>query len=347
MSGKAGMPPGTLVHIGEKRSTKAKVTIIDYNEKQFHEKEAKKIEESFSYKSRSSVTWINIDGLHQVDIIEKIGNYFGMHPLILEDILNTSQRPKVEEFEDHLFIVFKMLTYDGSVKKIDSEQVSMVLGKNFVISFQEKEGDVFEGIRERIRHAKGKIRNMGADYLVYALMDAVVDNYFTVLEQIGDNIEETEEDLVSRPVPKMLHTIKNLKNEMIFLRRSVWPLRELISNLTRGDMKFIKNMTIIFFRDVYDHTIQVIDMIESYRDMLSGLMDIYLSSISNKMNEVMKVLTIIATIFIPLTFIVGVYGMNFEFIPELKWKWGYFSVWGFMVSVFILMISFFKRKKWL
>jgi len=344
---KIGLPPGTLVHVGEKKAEKVRIRIIDYDEAQFEEKEAKTVEECFPFKDTPTVTWINIDGLHDIEIIEKIGKHFGLHPLLLEDILNTEQRPKMEDHEDYLFIVLKMLYYDEEKHDITAEQVSIILGSNFVISFQEQEGDVFKFIRERIRNGKGRIRKVGSDYLAYALVDAIVDNYFIILEKLGEKIEEMEEELVTNPTPETLQTIHHLKREMIFLRKSVWPLREVISALERGEPTLIHESTGIYLRDLYDHTIQVIDSIETFRDMVSGMLDIYLSSISNRMNEVMKVLTIIATIFIPLTFIAGIYGMNFQYMPELGWHWGYPAVWFVICAIFIVMLVYFKRKRWM
>jgi magnesium transporter len=346
-SPKVGLPPGTLVHIGEKKVEKARITIMDYDETNLEEKEAKTIEESYPFKDKPTVTWINIDGLHEVEIIEKLGSHFGLHPLLLEDILNTDQRPKMEDYGDYIFVVLKML-YPGENKdEIEAEQVSLILGSNFVISLQESEGDVFNPIRDRIRKNKGRIRKAGADYLAYALLDAIVDNYFLILENVGEKIEDTEQQLAANPSPETLQYIRELKSEMIFLRKSIWPLRELISGLERGESTLIHESTGAYLRDVYDHTIQVIDTVESYRDMISGMVDIYLSSISNKMNEVMKVLTIFASIFIPLTFVAGVYGMNFEFMPELTWRWGYFAFLGFMALVGITLVVYFKRKRWL
>jgi magnesium transporter len=346
-SPKVGLPPGTLVHIGEKKVEKARITIMDYDETNLEEKEAKTIEESFPFKDKPTVTWINIDGLHEVEIIEKLGSHFGLHPLLLEDILNTDQRPKMEDYGDYIFVVLKML-YPGENKdEMEAEQVSLILGSNFVISLQEREVDVFNPIRDRIRKSKGRIRKTGADYLAYALLDAVVDNYFLILENVGEKIEGTEQQLAANPSPETLQYIRELKNEMIFLRKSIWPLRELINGLERGESTLIHESTGAYLRDVYDHTIQIIDTVESYRDMISGMVDIYLSSISNKMNEVMKVLTIFASIFIPLTFVAGVYGMNFEFMPELKWHWGYFALLAVMALIGISLVFYFKRKRWL
>ncbi len=344
---KMGLPPGTPVYIGAKKIEKVKISVIDYDEAQCQEKEAKTVEECFPFKETPTVTWINIDGVHQVDIIEKIGKHFDLHPLIMEDICHTEQRPKMEDFEKYIYIVLKMLDYDEKTEEIKVEQVSLILGKNFVISFQEREGDIFDPIRERIRSGKGRIRKMGADYLAYVLLDAVVDRYFLILEKIGERIEGLEEKVVTDAKPETLQEIHSLKREMIFIRRSVWPLRELINSLERGESSLISKASRIFLRDVYDHTIQIIDTVETFRDMISGMHDTYLSSVSNRMNDIMKILTIIATIFIPLTFIAGIYGMNFKFMPELEWRWAYFVVWCVIVVVAVGMVIFFRRKKWL
>jgi len=342
-----GLPPGSLVHIGDKKTDKTKISIIDYSIGKFDEKEIKNIEECINLKRRPSTTWINIDGLHQVDIIEKIGKCFEIHPLVLEDILNTEQRPKMEDYDKYIFFILKMLYIDDKTNEIQSEQVSIILGQNYVISFQEKIGDVFDPIRERIRKGKGRIRKMGPDYLAYSLIDAIVDNYFSLLENIGDRVEEIESRLISNPIPETLQKIYNLKREMIYLRKSVWPLRELINNLLREESKLIKKNTHVYLRDLYDQTIQVIDTIETFRDMISGMLDIYMSSVSNKMNETMKVLTIFAAIFIPLTFIAGVYGMNFTHMPELNWEYGYVFSLFIMASLVVTMLIFFKRRKWI
>ncbi len=347
-SKKAGLPPGSMVHVGERKAESVRITLIDYDEANYKQEEVAEIEKCFELKTTPTVTWINIDGVHDIEIVEKIGNNFGLHPLIIEDIVSTGQRPKFEDHEDYIFVVFRMLMYDDKAGAISSEQVSLILGKNFVISFQERVGDVFEQVRERIKAAKGRIRKMGCDYLAYALMDATVDNYFEVLEKLGDRIEALEEKLVAHPDEKTLKEIHNLKSEMLYLRKSVWPLREVVNGLEKSESDLINEGTNIYFRDVYDHTIQIIDTIESLRDMVSGMLDIYLSSLSNRMNAVMKVLTIIATIFIPLTFVAGVYGMNFRHMPELGWKWAYpVGFWVFIIVVVCGMLVFFRRKKWL
>ena len=346
-SRKSGLPPGTLVHIGEKKAETLKITIMDYDEVHFEEKEIKTIDECFIFKDKPTVTWINIDGLHQVAILERMGECYGLHPLVLEDILNTDQRPKMEDYGEYLYIVLKDLDYDDKSSQIEPEQISLILGPNFVFSFQEREGDTFGTIRDRIRNSKGRIRKMGADYLAYSLLDSIVDNYFIILEKLGEKIEFLEEKLVTQPTPETLQIIHHLKREMIFLRKAVWPLREVINGLERGESSLIKESTRIYLRDVYDHTIQTIDTIETYRDMVSGMLDIYLSSVSNRLNSVMKVLTIIATIFMPLTFLAGVYGMNFRFMPELEWRWGYPFIWLVMVGIGVFMFLYFKKKRWL
>jgi magnesium transporter len=344
---KVGLPPGTLVHVGERKAEKVKITIIDYDRENFEVKEVEMIEECFPFSDKPTVTWINVDGLQEVEIVEKIGVHFGIHSLIMEDILHTGQRPKAEDLGDYLFIVLKMIYNDEDEDEIMGEQVSLILGKNYVISFQERGGDIFNPIRNRIRNGKGRIRKAGADYLAYALIDAIVDQYFLVLEKFGEKIESLEGELVTNPTPETVQLIHKLKRDLIFLRRSVWPLREVISVLERGESPLITKPTGIYLRDVYDHTIQVIDTIETFRDMVSGMLDIYLSSVSNRMNEVMKVLTIIATIFIPLTFIAGIYGMNFKFMPELEWHWGYPTALIVMLVVVGFMVMYFRRKRWL
>ncbi|MFW6157733.1 MAG: magnesium/cobalt transporter CorA [Planctomycetota bacterium] len=341
-----GLPPGTLVHVGQPRTGAARIRVIDYSRSDVQEHDVSP-DQCARFLDSNTVTWINVDGIHDLDLIRALGREFKLHPLLLEDIANTRQRPKVDEYEDHLFVVLKMLYVQGDDGSIGAEQVSLVLGPNFVISFQERPGDVFEPIRDRIRNARGRVREAGADYLAYALVDAVVDNYFLILESVGDRIEELEEGVVSDPDTELLRGIRRLKREALLLRRSVWPLREVVSALSRGESPLVRADTLPYLRDVYDHTIQVGDTIETFRDLIAGLRDTYLTVISNRMNEVMKVLTVIATIFIPLTFIAGVYGMNFEYMPELKWSWAYPAVWAIMLLVAVGMIIYFKTRKWL
>jgi magnesium transporter len=346
-SKKAGMPPGSLVHVGEKKTERVRIRIIIYDEESLEEKDFDSIDECFQYIGQSRKIWINIDGIHEVGIIEKIGHALQLHPLVLEDILNTDQRPKLDDYEDYLFVCAKMLTYDSENSRLNVENISLVLSSDYVISFQEVEGDIFDPIRERLRKGKGRVRKAGHDYLAYTLLDAIVDNYFTVLEKIGEEIESLEEEVTSDPDAGTVEEIHHLKRELIFLRKSVWPLREVVNTLERGESPIVQDETRVFLRDVYDHTIQVIDTTETFRDMVSGMLDVYLSTISNKMNQVMKVLTIIATIFIPLTFIAGIYGMNFKYMPELDLKWGYPAVLLCMLVIGIIMLIWFRHKRWL
>ncbi len=353
-SHKAGLPPGTIVP-SESAGTRddVKVFVMDYNEAQFQERETEKVEECFPYKDSDTVTWINVDGIHDVDVLQKLGTHFGMHPLSLEDVASTGQRPKLEDFESYLLIILNMIDYDSVKGEITSEQISIVVTNGSVISFQERRGDVFEGIRERIRTAKGRIRKMGSDYLAYALLDSIVDNYFVVLEKLGEKIEAMEDKVVSDPSPKVLQEIHHLKGETLFLRKSVWPLRELTSNLERTESSLIKESTSAYLRDLYGHTIQVMETIDTFREIIGGMRDTYLSSISNRMNEVMKVLTIIATIFIPITFVAGIYGMNFSSeaspwnMPELGWRYGYVGALAVMAAIAIGMLVYFRKKQWL
>jgi len=348
-----GLQPGTVVFVGDKKVEHAHIRIIDYDAANIEEKELASIEECFPFKETPTITWINIDGLHEVELIEKIGKHFEMHPLIMEDIANTGQRPKLETSEKYFFLVAKMLHSEKTTGEIRSEQCSFVVGSNFVISFQERFGDVFEPVRDRIRKSEPRIRFMNADYLVYTLVDAIVDGYYSVLEAIGERIESMEDLLVRDPSVENLETIHELKRELVYMRKAVWPLREVISGLERLESPLIQDMTRAYLRDLYEHTIQVIDTVETFRDMVSGLLDIYMSSVSNKMNEVMKVLTIIATIFIPLGFLAGVYGMNFDGsagpynMPELGFRYGYLMFWLAAILIGGGLFIFFKRKKWL
>lgn len=346
-SKKAGMSPGTLVHVGEQKIERAKITLISYDQDRLEEKELKRIEETFAYKDGPPVTWINIDGLHEVELVEKIGTHFNIHPLTMEDIVHTGQRPKVEDFEDYLYFVLKMVKFDETKNHVASEQVSLILGSHYLISLQETEGDVFNSVRERIRKRRVHIRKSGPNYLAYALVDAVVDHYFAILEKIGDKIEQFEERIHSEPTPEILQDIHDLKKEIIYLRKQIWPMRELLNTWQRTESPLVQQEDKLFIGDVYDHTIQVIDTVESFRDIISGMMELYLTIVSNKMNEVMKVLTIMATIFIPLTFVAGIYGMNFKYMPELEWKWSYPLLWMLLIIIFLGMIFYFKRRKWL
>jgi magnesium transporter len=346
-SEKVGLSPGTPVHVGERKVEEVLISVIDYDSEKVDTRELPTVEKAFPFKDSPTVSWLNITGLHDIKMLERLGKKYQIHPLVLEDIVNTDHRPKVEIYDNYLFIVLKMLSFNEGNQEINHEQISLIVGNNFVITFQECHGDVLDPIRERIQNPHGRLRKNGADYLAYAIMDVIVDHYFILLERLGEKIENLEETVTEDPDQDTVKQLQFLKRELIFLRKSVWPLREVISELTRDDTPLIGSFTGPYLRDVYDHTIQVIDTIETYRDMVSGILDIYLSSVSNKMNEVMKVLTIIATIFIPLTFIAGIYGMNFEFMPELKLPWAYPGIWGLMLFIFLGMIFYFKRKKWL
>jgi magnesium transporter len=345
---KTGMPPGSLIHTGDRMIESVKITQMVYNPDRLEEKIVPGIEEGDVGADNSVVTWFHVDGLHDITPLERIGSLFKIHPLALEDILHTDQRPKVDDYGTYVLVVLRALSLsDGMPEELTSEQISIIFGSHFIISFTEKESAYLDSIRERIRSGQGRIRQSGVDYLAYRILDGIVDQYFVILERLGEKIEMAEEKLIARPMLETLHAIQHLKREMLFLRKSVWPLREAISYLERQESPLISDMTIPYLRDIYDHTIQVIDTVETYRDMLSSMLDVYLSSNSNRLNEVMKVLTIIATIFMPLTFLAGVYGMNFQYMPELHWHWGYFGVWGLMIVIAIAMLLYFRKKKWL
>lgn len=345
--GEPALPPGTLIYQGTVRTEKVRLTVIDYGPDHHDVQELQTPEDALPYKITPSTTWINVSGVHEVSVIESFGKNFGIHPLVLEDIVHTSQRPKVEDHGSYLYLVLKMLQYKSESGQIESEQVSLVLGKGWILSFQEKDGDVFDPVRERIKNVQSRLRRFSADYLAYALIDAIVDHYFLALEKVGDKIEDLEDLVQHKPSSDLLRQIHQLKREMIYMRKSIWPLREVINQLYKGEMPLVKEPIRIYLRDVYDHTIQIIETVESFRDMLSGVQDLYLSVLSQRMNEVMKVLTIIATIFIPPTFVAGIYGMNFDHMPELHTAGGYFIVLGVMAASILSMLIFFRRKGWI
>jgi magnesium transporter len=346
VSEKKGMSPGSLVYVGEEDPKDTKISIIDYNKDELNEKITNKIKDCLIFKNNKNVSWLQINGLKNTELIKELGKYYDIHHLILEDILNTNQRPKIEIFDNYIFTVLNILNFDKENNKIISEQISLILGKNFVISFLENENSIFDLLKTRIKNKKSILRNSEVDFLFYAILDTIIDNYFVLLENFNDKLEEFDEQLISEPKSDILKKIYNLKREILFLRKSVWPLRELILKIEKSNTSFIRKKTYFYFRDLYDHVIHIIDIIEINRDLLSGMLDLYLSTINNKMNEVMKVLTIIATIFIPLTFIAGVYGMNFENMPELTWGFGYYGIMLFMFLIASFMLYFFKRKKW-
>lgn len=347
ISKKSGLPPGAIVHIGRHITDKVTVSIVDYDAANLSETVCKSTEECFPFKETDTVSWINVDGLHDTEIIASIGNHFELHPLLLEDVLNTQHRPKVEEFDNYLFLTLKTLAISKDGMSVISEQISFVLGKGWVISFQEQEGDIFNTLLQHLREFKDPIRKKGADYLLYRLIDTVVDYYFFVTEHISEVTENLEEQVLHTPDNKSLQEIQHLKKQLINLRKAVIPLREAVATLEKDTTFLIEEGTTRYLKDVYEHIIHVNESIDVLRDTLTSIMDLYLSGVSNKMNQVMKVLTIIATIFIPLTFIAGIYGMNFDYMPELHWKYGYFGVWGIMIIVLIIMVIYFKRKRWL
>jgi magnesium transporter len=351
---KRGLPPGSLIFLGEQKMPVMKITSIDYDDKSFYEKEITNIDDLRQFKENGHVSWINICGLHDVDKLAQIGEIFEIHPLTLEDILNVNHLPKLEDYDNHLFLVVKMIDIIKEVKELNIEQVSFLLSKNnCLLTFQENEEDVFNLIREGIRSDKGRIRKLGADYLMYRLLDAVVDNYFLILQDMDETIEIIEDELIYNPNRSTIETIHNLRKKIIKLRRAVTPLRDIIYSIERERYPYIIKSTYIFLRDLYDHIRQNIETMENYREILNGMLEIYLSNSGQKLNEVVKVLTIISTIFIPLTFLAGVYGMNFSTdagkwnMPELNWQYGYPFVILVMVAVAVAMIFFFRKKNWL
>jgi len=342
-----GAPPGTLVHTGARKMDKVRIRLIDYDAESMQELELERIEDSFSYAQDPPVTWVNVDGLHDPAVAEAVSDRFNVHRLAMEDVLSPTQRPKVEEYEDHFLVILKMLSFDTETEALTSEQLSLIVGPRFVFSFQERPGDVFEPVRDRLRQGRPRIRSRGTDYLAYTLMDAIVDSYFRILEQVGDKIEELEQAVMDDPSMELMHRIHHLKGEVLVLRRAVWPLRETLGQMYRGEIAHISEDTQIFLRDVYDHCVQVIDTAETMREVLSGTMDLYMSGVSNRMNEVMKVLTIIATIFIPLSFFAGLYGMNFEYMPELGVRWAYPILLIAMGTLAGGMLWAFRKRGWL
>jgi len=346
MSRKAGMPPGSLIHIGEVPAVGVKFKACRYGETEFEELAVADKESLLRLKEKEGILWLQVDGLHDPETISLIGEIFSLHALTLEDILNTGQRPKMEEFDNYLFLVGKILSFDEKAGAVQEKHFCLVLMPNAVLSFHESGANIFASIETRLQKSNGKIRKKGSDYLAYSLLDAMVDNYFLVLEKIGGQIEELEEEILTKPSMDSLEWLHFLKRDLTILRKLVWPIRDVINSMVRSDSALILDDTLKYLMDVYDHTIQIIETLEAFRDVSASLFDIYLSGISNRMNAVMKVLTVIATIFIPLTFIVGVYGMNFHYMPELTWRWGYFTALTFMAVLGIGMALYFKKKDW-
>ncbi len=344
---KRGSIPGTVEYIGHPREEKVKIEILEFDELTTNEVIFNSVDEMKPYLEHPGIKWFQVTGVHNSDILNEIGNLFKIISLDLEDIANTTQRPRVEEREDYIFMVFKVIQLEQESRDVNIEQVSMILGHDYVITFHETTPLVFETLQTRILTGLGRVRKMKSDYLIFAITDIIIDQYFTLIESIGEIIEETEEELIASPDQSSQEAIYKLKRRLGYVKKSIWPAREVLNQLQHSDHQLINEEAKIYFRNIYDHTIQIIETLESLRDLTSGMMDLYLSTVSNKMNEIMKVLTIFSTIFIPLTFFAGVYGMNFKYLPELDWRNGYFIFWGIMIVITIIMLIFFRRKKWL
>jgi len=344
---KAGSPPGTLIHVGNKKADKIKISIFDYNEDTFNEINNAKIEDCKKLKKSDTTTWINIDGLHQPEIIEKAGEIFGIHHLIQEDILNTNHRPKAEVFEDYVFITLKMVGLNKKGTNIKIEQISVILGDNWILSFQEQEGDLFDVLRDRIRNKIGAVRLKKTDYLLYRILDIIVDNYFFVIEHYNDEIEKLESEVITNFDDVTILQIQDLKKQIVQFRRIILPLREVISFIDKYKNDLIQTETSRYLRDVYEHIVQLNDSIEIQKESIKDLIDLHQNRVGNRTNKIMQILTVISTIFIPLTFIAGVYGMNFEFMPELKWKYSYLIIWILFIGIILWMLNYFRKKKWL
>ncbi|MDX9755250.1 MAG: magnesium/cobalt transporter CorA [bacterium] len=343
---KVGMEPGALIHIGQTRVQEPVMTILSFSPEDVEEKATKNWEECCVYASQARVTWINVDGLHQVDKIKKLGECFQIHPLILEDILNTDQRPKFEDMGQYQHITLKHLTF-AAEEEVHSEQISFILGRNFVLSFREQGNQVFDVVRTRIHRASGRIRRCGAEYLLYSLLDTVIDQYFLVLEQIGLRLEKVEDEVFTHSSKETLHRIHLYRRNLLYLQNVISPVREIVTDLIECESMPVDETMQAYWRDLRDHILQIDGAIDNCRDFLASTTDLYFSNVSNKLNEIMKVLTVIATIFIPLSFFVGVYGMNFEYMPELHWKWSYPLLWAFMISVVSGMLYYFRKRDWL
>lgn len=344
---KIGLAPGTLIHVGQPHESHSRITAIDYSRDFLEEFEVHSVEDLLPCRRRNSITWVNVEGLNNIGIIESLGRQFDIHPLVLEDILNTHQRPKIEEHEQYLFMAMKHISIEPHEFTVDYEQISILVFEDFVFTFRERSDNLFQPIRTRLAQEKGRLRSNGVDYLTYAILDNIVDNYFSLQDALDTILETVEEELLAHPGPETLALIQRIKRELIFIRRSISPLRELLAELLRSDSPLIQEKMHVYYRDILDHAIRLLESVDSYRDLITGMLDVYLSSASNRMNEIMKVLTVFASIFIPLTFVVGIYGMNFEYMPELKWKWSYPILWLFFVLVPIFLLLYFRRKKWL
>lgn len=345
---KKGQPPGTAKYTGEHVTNEPVITVVNYSKHDFNENIGSHLEDVLPNVAEKGTTWVNVEGLHNSEMIAQLAKKFDIHPLTIEDILNIEQRPKVEEFDNYIFITLKMLLWHTKTANFSVRQLSIVLGKNFVLSFQELDTELFDNIHQRLKgNPTQPLRQHGSDYLTYRLIDAVIDEYFVVLEALGNQIEKIEEIIIAAPTPANSRTIYRLKRQMLLLRKAIWPMREALSHLMHVEDHLITKYTSLYLRDVYDHTVQAIDSVETFREMLSSMLDMYLSSLTNRMNEIMKTLTIITTIFIPITSIASIYGMNFHYMPELQWRYGYPFALGIMSVIAILMLIYFKRKKWI
>lgn len=342
-----GSIPGTVEYIGKPRKEEVKIEVLEFDESTTSEVVISSVDGLKTYIQHPGIKWFQVTGVHNSEILNQIGNLFKIFPLDLEDIANTTQRPRIEEREDYIFMVFKVIQIEPDTREVNIEQISMILSSDYVITFHETTPKVFETLQTRIKTGLGRIRKMKSDYLVFAITDIIIDQYFTLIESIGEMIEETEEELITSPDQSSQEAIYKLKRRLGYVKKSIWPAREVLNQLQHSDHELIEEGTKIYFRNLYDHTIQIIETLESLRDLTSGMMDLYLSTVSYKMNEIMKVLTIFSTIFIPLTFFAGVYGMNFKYLPELEWRSGYFIFWGIMITIIIIMLFYFRRKKWL
>lgn len=343
---KSGLPPGTPVFVGERKQDSIDISLISFGADTLQEIANATVTDCTRARDAQAPFWINVNGMHDVGSVQTLATLFNLHPLTTEDISNTNQRPKIEEFDDYVFFVLKMLTYNEQTHRIQNENISLILGPHYVISFQERANHLLDPIKVRLRNPKSRLRTQTTDHLIHAILDSVIDEYFVVLEKLGDHIATLDDQILSAPDKHHMKELHRLKLEMVFLRKAIWPLREKILMLEKSDSPLISNAIRPFLRDLSDHSIQIMDLVETYRDIISGLHDTFLSSMSNRMNEVIKVLTMIGTIFIPLTFIAGVYGMNFNNMPELEWQWGYYGVLGFMALLAIGMLVMFKRRKW-
>jgi magnesium transporter len=346
-SKKSGLAAGELVHVGEVHAEKSAITLLDYDKENLALHHISSVHELLAYKDTDTVTWVMIEGLADIELISELGQAFEIHPLVLEDILNTHQRPRLDDFEDYLYLVFKRFEVTNQEFSVKQEQISLLLFDNILFTFKEKHDALFESLINRLQADMGRLRTQSTDYLAYSVLDTVVDGYFILQDTLDFFVDDIEDKLFEQPGPELLTRIQQVKRELIFVRKSLSPLREMLAALERSDSSLLSEKTHIYLRDVYDHTIRVIESVDSYRDLITGMLEIYLSSVSNRLNEIMKVLTVFSTIFIPLTFLTGIYGMNFRDMPELKWPWSYPILWGIFISIPVTLLIYFRKRKWL